>query len=493
MCVGKRKKDALESARARHGVLCLSLAQQSRACSRLVTTTYTPSSRGEMAYTGGRSAAGRSAAFDELFRRPQQPGQQPQYTSQQQQQQQHQPRPPPLQYDYGYGQPSATSANPAPAAAARRHPSSSSSSYQSGAGDQHVPLYSKNRSSYYPLEPHSGASYPQPHHGSNTARSHATYQPQAQPGMHQSSPEASQGSWQGNYPDAAPDAYQPQANAFSSPRSSYASTMSSTPSSGSVNSQFSRPTYSSATTHSYSQQQQQYQSDHLGGALASPGGPFAGPPSAASPVPTISSLPPGPPRLPEMQREEFFGFDSARIAGDGSGMGELGFNGQHGSASYGSQGQKRQGSPGSVYEYGSYEDGDSQQSHPSSGELVGFFPSLRLSDARLNRHSLSRWGVLWRLRPALKAKLSRQRPKLDLRRIRPSTVGADTSFIQLRVECASPILFQRQRFAIGLDHFDQSSTVIRVDARLTDTTKSDVVRPGPPCVLVLGRRTARHA
>lgn len=281
------------------------------------------------------SSNSRQSAYDEIFRRPKpqyQPGSyQPDYPPgaqapyQQQQQQSH-----------------ASTRRPGAAGGYPQRPSPEAQGSQ--------------RSSYYPPQDYgyqqqqlgySSGQQGGPYQQGGGSRTQSSYHP----GSAYTSPEVQQGPWQGQLPthySAEPGVAHPeQQRAYTSPRSSYAPTMSSGPSSASTSSLYSRPSVSSATSVHYPHSSY----GHNGSTPAASLSP------TISPVASISSLPPppsavnGPPQLPVLAHDDFFGFESSRPAELREG--EQVWSGQQVIAA-GSRG----GSPGSLYDPGQYDDSD---------------------------------------------------------------------------------------------------------------------------------------
>lgn len=333
--------------------------------------------------TGSRSA-GRSAAFDELFRRPaSQPtpaqpagrGNTPGYYNDptllsgrgHQPQTQHQP-----QYsssaDYSNN---FNHARRPPAQAG--HPSGYPTAHDNAAMYQH-------RTSYYATPSSSvNQQYFDNAVASSSVAAAGYTQTPPQPQSHKVKPGGPY-YHQGSTGYSSTPATTHQSN-FASPRSSYSSTMSSTPTynptTSSMSSQHAPSTYPSSTHSHHSASA----TNNFNSPVASTHSfvPITTPP-APSPVPSLISLPPnlGPPRLPELARDEFFGFDNSNSSGhdqsqyprDDFGVSELGWTLPQGHSSTMPPGaaasyayKQRAGSPGSVYE-----DADSVQSHPPSGK-----------------------------------------------------------------------------------------------------------------------------
>lgn len=291
-------------------------------------------------------AASRQTAYDEIFRRPKPQ----QYQSQQ----------PSYQPDYPPG------AQPPYHPPPRPTPGTNvSSSYSLRPGQQQ-----QQRASYYQQPPqgysHAGA-------GGAAAYSGAGGQ-QRQPSPYYAgggapaytSPDLGQqqGQWQQHaphqphytqetgipHPEQQP-LQQPQSQQqqrFTSPRSTYAPTMSSGPSSASTStaaSLYSRPSVSSTTTAPYP-----YSQGHNGTSTSTL------PAVSLSPAASSISLSSGggPPQLPAFipPQDDFFGFESSRTQE----LREGEQAGWQGAAATGAPGGPRGGSPGSIYDPGQYDD-----------------------------------------------------------------------------------------------------------------------------------------
>lgn len=163
------------------------------------------------------------------------------------------------------------------------------------------------RSSYYPVESgHPSAEQQQAYHDGYGGQNGGRQQPQPQ---RYHSPEPYQGAWQGSdpsssyFPDGTEPSSQQDTRQFSSPRSSYASTMASGPSTASTSSLYSHSSTSPATSLQYAYSNQSGPHGSTSPSNLSPSLPTTALPNASS----------APPRLPDFSPgDPFYGFESSR-------------------------------------------------------------------------------------------------------------------------------------------------------------------------------------